>query len=400
MTERRIWWQSVRDLCLGLGAVALYALGLPWLFVVLGKGGEWLLTLLGASGYVLILLLILLVCGLWYHWRQMRGYPDRFAGRLQAEGITYLLLPDRDLAPRHPAARTDADLWAELGDLLPRREHLALDLLKRETSVAFVLQGLPDAARAAATQIMAHYPGTQVRQLSPDEDPLLAVQATAAWWCALRPTDKHRPVQAAVQDPCLALLSEVARLPGRVQGGLQVLARHDPYSTLDLERRAIRKSLPVLNMRNPRYERYRPLWEVGVVDQSDQRDLAEWSTRARRAFLDVQLVVWASAETEAAAKRCARQLAQTVIAQYGPSNPLKVHREGVGLPHRRRFTPFGGWSWTDQEIGSLLHLVGREGVAVAPNLQCATARILPPAVANHLPASAHVLQHHPLIPGA
>ncbi|MCB0078815.1 MAG: hypothetical protein KDD73_15495 [Anaerolineales bacterium] len=400
MADRHRWWQRVRELLMLVGLLALYGVGLPALFVLFGKGEAWpwLLPMHHAAHYLFVALLLLFVVGLGHHWRQMRSQPNRFATRLAAEGVTYLLLPDRELLPpRHPAARTDGDLWAELGELLPKGQHLAVELVKQESAVGFALHGLPEAARAAVTQIMAHWPGTQVRQLPLDELPMFA-QGDAAWWCVIRPSSKQRPIQPAVQDPCLALLSEVARLPQGIKGGVQLLARRDPYSGPTLERQSIHKSVPVLNMLNKRYELYRQPWEVGIVDQTHRRDIEEWADRASRDFLDVHLMVWAKAPSEVQAQRHARQLAQTIIAQYGPSNLLKLHKEGADLPPKHRFTAFEGGSWTDRELGSLLHLVGRDGVAVAPTLRCATAKILPPAAANLLSPGVLLLAQRSVYP--
>ena len=390
MTDRKALWQRLRRVAALVAVSGIYLLLLPTLIVTLweGRPWSWLAALAALRREVALVLLVALCAGALQQLVALRHQPRRFSRQLQAEGVSYLLLADRELVARHPLDKRDGDLWGEIATLVPIGEYLAFDCVGSAEQVMLLVTGLPHAARAAATQLMAHWPGTQLRPLVGIQEPLARLAAETElyhWHCHIRPTARRHPIQPAVADPALALLSEVARLPEGVQGGLQLLVGPNPYSGHNLEQTAIRKSVPILNHRNRRYEElYRQPWETTVIDRSDQRDIEEWSARANRRFLDVQLVVWAAATDLAPARQHARQLARTAVAQYGPRNPLRLTHEAQGSCASRQRRLFAGGNWTDQELGTLFHLFGREGVAVAPTLAMASAKILPPAAANRL----------------
>ena len=112
--------------------------------------------------------------------------------------------------------------------------------------------------------------------------------------------------------------------------------------------------------------------------------------RAQRIFLEARLLVWASAGTEEMARSVARSLARTLMAQFGPSNPLRQAAEGPGAPTGREFPLFGGKPWADDELATVAHLLGKDGRSVAPQLRVAPAKPLPPSPESRVPSAARL----------
>jgi hypothetical protein len=118
-------------------------------------------------------------------------------------------------------------------------------------------------------------------------------------------------------------------------------------------------------------------------------------TRAEgHAFL--QVIVRVAAYTEAgaeAAKPLAKSLARTVSAQFGPSNPIMVLREGTGAESLLARAWTGpARPWADNELGLVAHLTGSDALAHAPQLLTGSAKSLPPSVLLRIPPDARRAQ--------
>lgn len=386
MWGRRQLWGRVQLVFALVSLAAFYLVGLPWLMTALDVAARWpgATALYPWRWTLLAACPLLFLVGVAFAYRHLQGQVRQQHDRLATSGVSYRLLPRVVEGSARPNPRAGGDLWAQVATLLPARELVSLEVVGQEEDAFFLLRALPATTRALGTQLLADWPGTQLQRL--DLDPLveLAAAGYAAWWVEVRPTHAQRPIRPAVTDPGLALLGELVRLRAGVQGGLQVVVRPDPTSPQQMAARAEAKSIPLLNRHNRLYhEVYRQPWESALATASDQREMDEAQGRAQRPFLNAHLVVWATAETRERAHCAAQQLAQVVIAQYGPSNPLVVGSAGAGLPVQRASGLFQGRPWTDEELGTLLHLVGAEGPAAAPGLRVATARTLPPAVTSY-----------------
>lgn len=362
-----------RRLC-GLWGVyllaVLYSNGL--LYLLRGREAEWLNLLRTAGRVVLFAGLPLLVGMSFLVWWQALHRQAALHRRLQDEGRTVLLLP-------RPDARLEVDrvgLWARLADVIPRNEHVAFELTGGAEEVIFSIRAMTGVVRSILTQVMAEWPGTQARTVEKPEDDPLYVSNRSTWWVEVRPASSERSIVASVPDPLMALLTEIARLPQGVQGGLQVLVRGDPFTRSRLGRKAARLTAQRSTGKSLEQKR----GEKGL----DQR--------AQRLFLETRLVVWASAGSDEMARSVARSLARTLIAQFGPSNPLRRAAEGVGVPVEREFPLFGGRPWTDNELAVVAHLVGKDGRDVAPQLRVAPAKPLPPSPESRVPRDARTVR--------
>lgn len=346
--------------------VVLYANGLPYLLRFLGRETEWLniLQVAGRGALAGLPLLAGLSLLIWWQARCKRAVSGR----------TMLLLPRPD-AP--PVKADRVSLWARLADVIPRDEHIAFELSGGSEGVAFSIWATPAVARSILIQVVAEWPGTQARPVEkPEDDPLYIPGGRSAWWVEVQPTDTDRPIEAPTPDPLMALLTEVAGLAEGVRGGLQVLARGDPFTRRRLGTKAARLTAQRATGKSLEQKR----GETGL------------DRRAQRIFLEARLVVWASAGTEEMARSVARSLARTLVAQFGPSNPLHMAAQGPGAPTGREFPPFAGWPWADDELAAVIHLVGKDGRAVAPQLRVAPARPLPPSPESRVPRDARTVQ--------
>ena len=101
------------------------------------------------------------------------------------------------------------------------------------------------------------------------------------------------------------------------------------------------------------------------------------------------MIVWASAETSKQAQGVMRSLASDVSAQYEIANPLILFGEQK-RPPTLRYPTYAGKPLTDMELGAVMHLLGKDGVQIAPLLATATARNLEPAQPCRIPAYARL----------
>ena len=107
-------------------------------------------------------------------------------------------------------------------------EPFALELAGRASGVSLMARcSADDVVRA---QVAAHYPQARVRELGPDEDPLLVREGEQAWSIRLRPsgpayaplrTFRDRDLLDPGSDPLLALVGAL----GRVEAGERLVAR-------------------------------------------------------------------------------------------------------------------------------------------------------------------------------
>jgi len=299
---------------------------------------------------------------------------DEFRRRLAEEGKTVLLLPRPDA---RPVMVSQIDLWSRLAEIIPKGEHIAFELSGGALGIAFSIRATEGVVRSVVTQIISEWPGSRVQRVErKEDDPLSPADSTCAWWVEIAPSSSEAPIETVVPDPLIALLTEIARLPQGVQGGLQVLVRGDPFTRSRLGRKAARLTAQRSTGKSLEQKR----GEKGL----DQR--------AQRLFLETRLVVWASAGSDEMARSVARSLARTLIAQFGPSNPLRRVAEGVGVPVEREFPLFGGLPWTDGELAVVAHLVGKDGLDIAPQLKVAPAKPLPPSPESRVPPGAHTVR--------
>lgn len=289
------------------------------------------------------------------------------AASAMREGKTMLLLPRADLQ-----AAKQISLWARVADVIPRGAWVSWEVSGGPDGIAFAVRAPEEVFRTYVTQIMAEWPGSRLQAA---EDPVSVPEGRAAWQVEVAPASAERPIEPSVPDPLLAFLTEAARLPEGVRGGLQVLVRGDPVTRRRLGGKAARQSAGA--------RRAESLEQKRAVKGLDER--------AQHLFLECRLIVWATAGTEEMARSVARSLARTLRAQFGPSNPLEQVAEGPGVPAGRDFPLFAGKPWADNELAAVAHLVGKEGLGVAPQLRTAPARPLPPSPACRVPRDARVV---------
>ncbi len=365
--------------------IGFYGVLAPLVLRALGMRTAWVGQVLRWGLAATMAFVILALATTFVAHRRAIRLNEEFHRRLEEEGETVLLLPRPD-AP--PVTVSQVGLWARLAEIIPKDEHIAFELSGGALGVAFSIRATEGVARSIITQIMAEWPGTRVQRVErQEEDPLSpayrdreeekeARPIRHAWWVEIAPASTEAPIEPNVPDPLMALLTEISRLPEGVRGGLQVLARGDPFTRRRLGRKAAR--LTAQRSAGKSLEQKRG--EKGL----DQR--------AQRLFLEVRVLVWASAGTEEMARSVARSLARTLMAQFGPSNPLQQLAEGSGVPAAREFPLFGGRPWADNEISSIAHLVGRDGRGIAPQLKVAPAKPLPPSPESRVPPGARTVR--------
>lgn len=244
-----------------------------------------------------------------------------------------------------------------------------------EDGVVFSLRTTDDStARTILSKVIAEWPGTQMRLAS--DDPL----PTDAYFVEVRAVKKDQPIVASTPDPMKALLSSIAVLPKGVQAGLQVLVREDPFTRLKHSRKADDKTRKkpdpkispiIISDHDSKMQTLRP--------SAEERRQVRWlDERAQEAFVEVRLIIWASASDPKLARRTAKTLAQTVAAQYHPNNKLiKGWRIKQGNVQARQFPTFSGRPWVASEVGTIAHLVGKDALLAAPQVRMAPARPLP-----------------------
>lgn len=293
--------------------------------------------------------------------------------RTSADGPVMIVLPRRDARTIPPG---QISFWSQIADVLPHGSHVAFEFSGDSEKQVFSMRAAERNSRAVMVQILATWDGAQIRPVDGERemDPM-AVDEGATWWVELRPRTQ-RPIQASSPDPLIAVMTDVARLPVALQGGVQVLVRADPYSRRRLGAEAAQRTATSKGK--------------SLAEKRDDKSL---DARASQIFLEAQVRVWASAPSLEAARQTARGLARTLLAQFGPSNPLVIARQGAGHQAlvERRFDLFAGWPWTDVELSLIAHLTGKEGLGAAPQLRTASARALPPSPAVRVPRQAQTI---------
>jgi hypothetical protein len=379
MVARRHLLTALIELTAFLAFLLLLTVGLPLLARLNNFERDWLHQLAQAGTWVLRLTPLVLLGGMGWRWTTMRRRHALQQHRLLREGITTLVLPRPDTKPM-PVPHIL--VWSRIAQLLPCREHLAWELTGSSLGMTFTLRATPDLTHAILTQLMAEWPGLQTRPLAGDLDPL-EVGTRTGWWVEIIPKSKEAPLIAVAGDPVLAVLSEIAQLPEQVTAGLQILVRPDPFTQGQLTGQAARVTS---EMQAP-YQAQTWLGQPIRIGKSaeERRHEQHLDERAQRRFLEARLIVWVAAGQRQTARETAEALAQALVAQWGPANPLHIAHAGPGVPSARAFPLFSGQSWTDRELALLAHLVGGEGRAVAPHLQLAPARPLPPTPESRIP---------------
>jgi hypothetical protein len=384
VTDRAYLLNQVRlDGFLTIG-VLLYAVGLPKLMVFLGLAREltWLPVWDAWGTYALVGLVPLTLFRVRRAFRRVgTRASSEVATRLYA-GCTYLVLP-----PLHGTSALatrfseKGDIWAQIAGLLPEGESLIVELVRTQVRLCYLMTGMRSTLEGGIIpQVMATLPGTQVRRVMFEEDPLLQVlTASGETTCLnLRPRKKKMQIHPASTQPFLAMVGALAQLPEGIQGGLRLLIRSDRDSSLDFQINANVQSIPLLNQRNPAYQSgTRMPWESRLLTQQDQETQRDLHTRAGRHLLDVCVQVWAHAADTASAMRHATLLAHTLQSQYTPANPLTAHSYKGELLDRA-YPPYGGRHWTDQEVGTLFYFAGREAYEIASMLDLSRTRPLAP----------------------
>jgi hypothetical protein len=294
--------------------------------------------------------------------------------QMEQQGVVRIILPRVDSAAQSKDA---VQFWNQVSDLIPPRQHVTFELTGSTLGVQFALCAMSGVNRALVTQAMADWPGTQSRPVTRSEDdPLFVAPGQAVTQIMLQPRFSDRPIATAVTDVLAPPLVEIARLPVGVKGGVLILVRNDFMTRQKLGQVAARETA-----------------EAATGKSLEQkRTIKAADTRAQHVFLEVQLIVWAAADSPPAAQKVARSLARSVKAQYEASNPLVQVKETHERP-RRVFPLFAGRPWTDEELATLAHLTGKTGAALAPQLETAPARPLPPSSECRIPPESRTVIH-------
>lgn len=323
---------------------ALWLFGVP--VVAVGLVAAWLLLYLSRQA--------------WHNWR------------IEKRGIVRVIALRQDLKT---SSKDAVQFWNQVPQLTPKHQHVSYSLAGSVDGVYFSTCANDGVSRALIMQAMADWPGTQSRPVTGEDDPLYVAPGKHAYHIILRPRSPKKPILTAVDDPLAAPLVEISRLPKGVTGGVLVLVRPDPYT-----RRKLGAAAAVASAESGAGQSLQQKREIKASDQ-----------RAQRIFLECRLIVWAAAGTPKMARSVARSLANSVMAQYQASNPLKKHKEQSGRP-RRAFPLFAGRPWTDGEIATIAHFKGKDGRELAPQLETAPANPLPPSPACCVPHDARTYQ--------
>jgi hypothetical protein len=332
---------------------------------ILNGLSQWGPGIVGATLALTICLGILGYC-------RMNRIHAQYSQDFACQAKRVLLLPRTDM----PEVKLDrVSLWLRITDLLPFGEHLAFELSGSEQGLVFSMCASEKFLHAALTQIMSEWPGVHALPLkNTEDDPLCTTEGKSAWRVEIAPVHTDYPIVPTIPDPLLALLTEIAHLPQGVHGGLQVLARGDPFTRSRLGTKAARLTADTTKTQNLQMKR-------------GAKSLDE---RAQHMFLETRLVLWASASGQNMAQSVARSLARTLSAQFGASNSVRQSSEGIGVPVQRYFPLFTGRPWADNELAAVAHLVGQNARAAAPQLRTAPARSLPPSPDCRVPSQARV----------
>jgi hypothetical protein len=397
MTDRAYLFNQLRLTGLLAMAVLLYAVGLPKLMLFLGLARRltWLPIWDLWGTYALVGLIPLTLFSFRRAFRSVGTRASKEVTTRLYAGCTYLVLP-----PLHGTSALAArfsekgDIWAQIAGLLPEGESLIVELVRTEASLCYLISGMRTTLDGGIIpQVMATLPGTQVRPVPLEEDPLLPILTTPGETRCLNLRPRHGKMQIhpASTQPFLAMVGALAPLPEGIQAGIRLLIRSDKDSSRDFQISANVQSIPILNQRNPAYTNdTRMPWESRVLTQQDQETQRDLQTRAGRHLLDVCVQVWAHAGDTTTATRHTELLAHTLQSQYTPANPLTTHAYTGNLLDRA-YPTYAGRHWTDQELGTLFHFVGREGYDIAPLLRLARTRPLVPDPIHYFTPDMRVL---------
>lgn len=375
MVARLRAWNSFKQQFTIVLIALILTVGFPMLTEIAGRDPESVpgVVILSEIGYYVlrgtpVVLVLLLIINL----GSIKRRQGKINQKIKNDGITYLILPRPDA---DPVIANQVTLWHRIALALPYYKHISFEMSGGEDGVVFSLRSTnKDDARTILSKIIAEWPGTQMRIAMPEEDPL----PTEAHFVEVRALKSDQPIVASTADPMKALLSEIALLPKGVRAGLQALVREDPFTRLKYSRKADDKTRKkpdpkmspiIINTGQSKHHALTP--------SAEQRRHIRWlDERAQEAFMEVRLIIWASAGTESA--KIAKNLAKTVAAQYHPNNKLitgwRIRRGNV---QARTFPTFSGRPWVAGELGTIAHLVGRDGLFAAPALQVAPAKTLP-----------------------
>lgn len=294
--------------------------------------------------------------------------------RIGSQGVVRLVLPRVDAKT---SAKDAIQFWNQVSDLIPKHQHVTFELAGSNLGVNFALGADAGANRSLILQAMADWPGTQSKPVADaEDDPLYIEPGQKAVQIVLRPKHDGKPIQTAVNDVLAAPLVEIARLPEGVKGGVLVLVRGDNQTKKKLGAIAAKETAE----------------KTTGKSLEQKRSIKDADSRAQRIFLEVRVIVWAAANSTAMAQSVARSLARSVKAQYEATNPLEQVIEKEKQP-RRVFPLFSGRPWTDAELATLAHLEGEPGAAIAPQLETAPARPLPPSPDCRIPREARTVLH-------
>ncbi len=315
----------------------------------------------------------------WFLWAWTRQQWINY--RIGRRGIVRLVLPRIDAKT---AAKDAVQFWNQVSDLIPKHQHVTFELSGSNLGVNFVLGADAGANRALILQAMADWPGTQSMPVeASEEDPLFVPPEQSAVQIVLCPKFANRPIETAVTDVLAAPLVEISRLPEGVKGGILILVRGNNQTKKKLGAIAAKETAE----------------KTTGKSLEQKRSVKAADSRAQRIFLEVRVVIWASAGTAAMARSVARSLARSLKAQYESTNPLDQFSE-IEKPPRRVFPLFAGTPWTDEELATLAHLEGKPGAEIAPQLETAPARPLPPSSDCRIPPEAKTVLHLARVGGA
>ena len=314
-------------------------------------------------------------------------FQQRANRRFERQAITYHIYPRAD--EESGGCETGTQFWNQVVDLLLKNDHLILSISRlADQGIRFGMTALPETCRTVLHQLLADWPGTQVKEAASLGAPFSggsrqAENGQPTAHIQLAPSNVTQPLQTRMTDPMLPPLVELSQLPATVEAGILVYVRRDVLTQQRQLRTAQRQAAARKRAAKLQATPQPPTLTEKRADRAGDE-------RADRPFLEVQITVWASAETMQQARAVMHSLAKDVSAQYGIANPLIQFGE-KGRQPTVRFPTYAGKPLTDIELGSVMHLLGKKGVQVAPQLATATARNLEPAQSCRIPAQAQLL---------
>ena len=389
MTARRNLFRFTAMAAILLGMIQLLVIAAIWIPPLFGHALDGIEPLFWRGVWMWGLPTLFSVLVVVYSSLQL-VFQRRANRRFERQAITYHIYPRGD--EESGGCETGTQFWNQVVDLLPKNDHLILSISRlADQRIQFGMTALPETCRTVLHQLFADWPGTQVKEASSIGAPFPVVrrasqQAETSQPVAhlqLAPSNVTQPLQTRMTDPLLPPLVELSQLPATVEAGILVYVRRDVLT----QQRQLRTAQRQAAARKRAAKLQSTPQPTTVTEKRADRAGDE---RADRPFLEVQIVVWAAAETMPQARGVMHSLAKDVSAQYGIANPLIQFSE-KGRQPTVRFPTYAGKPLTDIELGSVMHLLGKKGVQVAPQLATATARNLEPAQSCRIPARAQLL---------